>query len=377
MANYYETLGVSESASQEDIKKAYRKLARKLHPDVAGPGHEDEFKAVNEAYAVLSDEKARRAYDMGVDPHAPTGDAAGFGSGMFEDIFNSFFGTGSARAAREPVSRARRGADSVVQIDLTLHDAVFGVDKEISHKVYVVCPRCEGTCCEPGTSPTTCPVCHGSGSVQHVTNSFLGRMVSEVPCTNCHGYGTVIEHPCTECAGEGRVHSTQKFTITVPAGVDDGMRIRLSGRGDAGYAGGPNGDLFAQIAMENDPVFERDGDDLYAQLRIPMTAAALGTTVDITTFDGTRTIDIPSGTQSGFVATLEGLGVGRLHRGGRGDLNVTISVITPTKLDGQQKKLVKKLSAMRGEDHGSWDLSRADEGFFGRLKNNLKDAFGK
>ena len=373
MADYYETLGVARDASAEEIKKAYRKLARKLHPDVAGPEGAEEFKNVTAAYDVLSNEEKRRMYDLGGEDalHGggfPGGGANGF-AGAFQDIFSTFFG--DATASRGPRSRAKRGGDSLVELDLDLRDVVFGATKDIHHDALVECPTCHGHMTAPGTEPVTCSNCQGTGSVQRVTNSLFGQMVSTGACPACQGYGTQIVTPCPECSGEGRVRADRTVTVKVPAGVEEGMQIRLAGQADSGVAGGPSGDLFAQVHIEKDPLFVREGDDLHATVQVPMTAAALGTEVEVDSFDGIQTITVDPGTQSGATVTLDGLGVGRLHRRGRGDLKVTVQVKTPTRLNDEQRDLLLALAKARGEEEAVGKMvSRS-----GSLFSRIKDAF--
>lgn len=371
MADFYDILGVERDASPADIKKAYRKLARTLHPDVAGPDKAEEFKAVNEAYDILSDEEKRRLYDIGGEEAlSGAGFAPGGGFGSFQDIFSAFFG-GMAGASRGPTPRGRRGQDTLVTIDLSLEDVVFGAEKELTPSLMAECPVCKGSCAEEGTKPTTCTQCEGAGMVQRVTNSILGQMVTSGPCPACQGHGTVILNPCHECAGQGRVRAVRSITVKVPAGVEEGMRIRLAGKGDAGIEGGAPGDLFAEVHIETHPVFTRAGDDLVCELRIPMTAAALGTTLSIDTLDGTQEITIPAGTPSGDVITLSGLGVGRLHRAGRGDLRVGITVATPTKLDDAQRDLLQTLAKMRGEENPPASLTVHRDSLFDKIRGRF------
>lgn len=373
MADYYATLGVDRNASADEIKKAYRKLARQLHPDVAGADKAEDFKAVNEAYDILSNEEQRRLYDMGgEDALRGGGMGGGAGFGAFQDIFDTFFGGGMGGGApRGPVPRGRRGQDSLVTLDLELEDVVFGADKRISQNLAVECPVCHGSCAAPGTEPITCSQCDGMGSIQRVTQSMFGQMLSYSACPRCHGHGTVIVTPCTECSGEGRVRANKQITVKVPAGVEDGMRIRLAGQGDAGVEGGPAGDLFAEVRVRRNAMFQRVGDDLVCELQVPMTAAALGTTVTIDTLDGPRDIQIQAGTPSGTVVTLGGLGVGRLHRGGRGDLKVSVAVRTPTKLDEAQRALLEQFAKLRGEEAPTARLVEQNSGIFSKLRDKF------
>ncbi len=369
MADYYATLGVDRNAARDEVKKAYRKLARRLHPDVAGPDGAEEFKSVNEAYDVLSNDEQRRLYDMG-GTDALRGGGAGAGFGDFSDIFASFFGGGMG-GQRGPVPRGRRGQDSLIALSLDLEDVVFGAEKQFSHTLAAECPVCHGTCAAPGTQPITCHDCGGTGSVQRITNSLFGQMVSQSPCTTCHGHGTIIVSPCQECAGEGRVRATKTIKVKVPQGVEEGMRIRLAGQGDAGVEGGPAGDLFVEVHINQNAIFQRMGDDLQCELQIPMTNAALGTTVAIETFDGQRDIVIPAGTPSGHVIVLQGLGIGRLRRTGRGDLKVTIAVKTPTRLDEAQRLLLEELARLRGEEQPVGNLVQANGSLFSKLRDKL------
>lgn len=371
MSDYYEILGVPRDASPEQIKKAYRRLAREHHPDVAGTegGSEDRFKDVSRAYEVLSNAEKRRMYDLGADPSSPGG---GMGGGFgFQDIFETFFGAAGAGAQRGPIPRARRGQDALVRLDLDLAETVFGVHREVQVDTAVVCPTCSGTCCRPGTSPRTCEVCGGRGSVQRVARSFLGQVMTSQPCAACHGFGTVIPEPCAECSGEGRVRSRRALGVDVPAGVDTGTRIKLTGQGEVGPAGGPAGDVYLEIRERKHETFLRNGDDLHCTLPVPMTAAALGTVLELDTLDGRREIDLRPGTQPGQVVTLRGLGVGRLHVGGRGDLHVHVEVQVPTSLDDEQAELVRRLAVLRGEERPEGRLSAASSGVFAKLRDKL------
>lgn len=358
MSDFYEVLGVARDATQAEIKKAYQKLARKYHPDLAGRSEENEakIKEINVAYETLSNPEKRREYD----------NPGPQGFGGFGDFFESFF-QAAGGGMRGPVSRSQRGRDALAQVEVTLAEAAFGVEKEISFNTYVRCGVCEGSCCAPGTEPVTCSVCGGSGSVQRLTRSFMGQVVTTSPCGECQGYGTVIASPCTECAGQGRVPSHSKVKVGIPAGVGDGTRIRLSGRGEAGPGGGPNGDLYVEIVEIAHPTLERNGDHLHAFVSIPLTAAALGTVFPLETLDGEEDVEIPAGTQSGAEIRLRGMGMTRLHRQTRGDLYVHVAVETPTDLDDAQRGLLEQLAALRGEESVR-PTPRGKESFFSRLR---------
>ncbi len=373
MSNHYEVLGLGRDATGEEIKKAYRKLARKLHPDVnPGPDASEQFKLVTRAYEVLSDPQKRRVYDTtGNENGTDNGFGGGFsGSGFaFQDIFETFFGGGAGAGA--PPSRTRRGQDALISVQIDLKDAVFGVNKKIDVETAVVCPDCDGTCSQPGSSPKTCDICHGSGQIQRPVRSILGQVMTTAPCGTCQGMGTVIPDPCHQCAGEGRVRSRRTLTIKVPAGVATGTRIQLGGQGEVGPGGGPQGDLYVEIRVAQDPNFIREGDDLHVTMSVPMTAAALGTTLQLVTFDGDRELDIKAGTQSGEIITLRGLGVTHLRGYGRGDLKVHINVETPSRLDAEQEDLLRQLAALRGEQFAHGKLAASGSGVFSRLRDRL------
>jgi len=371
VTDYYEILGLPRDATPEQIKKAYRRLARELHPDVAGtdPASEERFKDVSRAYDVLGNPEKRRAYDMGADPSSPGG---GMGGGFgFQDIFETFFGAAAGGAPRGPVPRARRGQDALVRLDLDLAETAFGVHREVQVDTAVLCPTCGGTCCRPGTSPRTCEVCGGRGSVQRVARSFLGQVMTTQPCAACHGFGTVIPEPCTECAGEGRVRSRRTLSVDVPAGVDTGTRIKLTGQGEVGPAGGPAGDVYLEVRERKHDTFVRRGDDLHATLQVPMTAAALGTVLSMETLDGPQEVDLRPGTQPGQVVTLRGLGVGHLHVGGRGDLHVHVEVQVPVPADDEQTELLRRLAVLRGEERPEARFAAANPGMFAKLRDKL------
>ncbi len=357
----YAVLGVARDANADEIKKAYRKLARELHPDVnRDPETQEHFKEITAAYEILSDPEKRQRYDAGPDAFG------GFGS--FGDIFEAFFGAGMG-GARGPRTRARRGADTLVRMTLDLAETAFGATKDVTFDSAVVCAECAGAGTARGTFPETCATCSGRGEISQVTRSFLGQMMTTRPCPRCGGVGTLIAHPCAQCRGDGRVAQRRTLAVKIPAGVEAGMRIRLSGDGEAGPGGGPAGDLYVQIAEREHDVFERDGDDLHCKVSLPMTAAALGTSLTLATLDGDETIEIRPGTQSGAVTTLRARGVPHLRGVGRGDLHVHVEVTTPTHLDAEQERLLRDLARIRDEEHP--DGTPGGGGLFGRLRDVL------
>ena len=373
-SDYYALLGVPRDATAEQIKKAYRRLARQYHPDVnPSPEAAEKFKEVGAAYDVLSDPRKREIYDLGGDPLSQSG-GAGAGSpfggfGGLGDIMDAFFGT----TTRGPRSRTRPGADALIRLDLDLADAAFGVEREIQIDTAVLCRTCSGSGTAAGTHPETCRTCNGRGEIQSVQRSFLGQVVTSRPCHDCGGVGTKITHPCAECGGEGRVRSRRTLTVKVPAGVESGMRLRLAGEGEVGPGGGPPGDLYVEIRQRDHPVFSREGDDLHCSVSLPMTAAALGTNVTLETLDGEETLDIKPGTQPGTVITLRARGVPHLSRGvGRGDLHVHVDVVVPTRLDDEQERLLRDLAKVRGEESPDVSVSAGNGSLFSRLRDAFK-----
>lgn len=368
--DYYATLGVRRDASQDEIKKAYRRLARELHPDVnPDPATQERFKEITAAYEVLSDPQKRQMHDMGGDPFGGAGGGAGgFGAGFpFSDIMDAFFGTASA--ARGPRSRARRGRNATIRVELDLAESGFGTTRELVVDTAILCEVCQGSGAAAGTHPDTCDMCHGRGEVSQVTRSFLGQVMTSRPCPQCGGFGSVIRHPCQECSGDGRVRTRRTIKVRIPAGVEDGTHIQLAGEGEVGPGGGPPGDLFLEIVERPHPTFERRGDDLHCTVQIPMTAAALGTSLTMETLDGAEQIDVRPGTQSGQVIPLYARGVQRLNETGRGDLLIHVSVETPMKLDVEQEELLRKLSQLRGEERPPGKFAPGQQGFFSRLKD--------
>jgi molecular chaperone DnaJ len=352
--DYYALLGVAPDATAEEIKRAYRKLARELHPDVnPDQAAQDRFKEVTAAYEVLSDTEKRRIVDLGGDPLAPSG-GGGQGSPFtgfsgFGDIFETFFG-GSGGGGRGPRSRVRQGADALLRLDLTLNEMAFGVNKEIAVETAVTCQTCQGDGCAPGTRPRTCATCSGRGEVQSMQRSLLGPVMTSRPCPTCGGTGQQIPSPCPNCSGEGRVRARRTINVDVPGGIEDGMRIRMSGQGEVGPGGGPAGDLYIEVTEHPHETFTREGSDLHCTVAVPMTAAALGTELHLTTLDSEEKVEIRAGTQSGSVLTLRGRGVPRLRSTTRGDLHVHVEVRTPTRIDDAQAKLLRELADLRDED---------------------------
>ncbi len=369
--DYYETLGVRREASQEEVKRAYRRLARELHPDVnPDDGAQERFKEISNAYEVLSDPEKRRVYDLGGDPLSASGAGAGagdFGAGFpFNDIMDAFFGGG---ASRGPRSRARRGRNATIRVEVDLAEAAFGCTRELQVDTAIPCETCSGDGAAPGSSPSTCDMCQGRGEVSQVTRSFLGQVMTSRPCSRCGGFGTVIRNPCPECSGDGRVRTRRTLKIRIPAGVESGIHIQLAGEGEVGPGGGPPGDLLVEIVERPHQTFERQGDDLHCTVKLPMTAAALGTSVTVETLDGPERIDIRPGTQSGQIIPLYGRGVTHLNSSGRGDILIHVDAQTPAKLDEEQSDLLRQLAELRGEERPSGQFAPGQQGFFSRLRD--------
>jgi molecular chaperone DnaJ len=369
--DYYAVLGVRRDADADEIKKAYRRLARELHPDVnPDPQTQERFKEITQAYEVLSDPGKRQMYDMGADPFAQAGAGGpgGFAAGFpFSDIMDAFFGAGAG--PRGPRSRARRGRNATIRVELDLSECAFGTTRDLVVDTAVVCPTCSGEGTAPGTHPETCDVCAGRGEVSQVTRSFLGQVMASRPCPACGGFGTVIRRPCPECDADGRVRTRRTIKVRIPAGVEDGTHIQLAGEGETGPGGGPAGDLFLEIVQRPHAIFERQGDDLHCTVTIPMVAAALGATLKVETLDGPADIDIRPGTQSGQAIPLYNQGTAHLNSSGRGDLLIHVTVETPSKLDPEQEQLLRELAKLRGEESPPGKFSPGQQGFFSRLRD--------
>lgn len=383
-SDYYQILGVPRDAGPEQIKKAYRQLARKLHPDVTSePDAADRFKKVAEAYEVLSDPKKKDLFDRGGDPLGGAnmgGFGGGFGGGAagfdFTNLVDAMFGQ---QASRGPRSRVRRGQDALVRLDLELAEAAFGVTKPLKVDTAVLCPRCSGSGATDGSVPEKCTTCNGLGDVTHIQRSFIGDIRTTSACPTCRGYGTVIPHPCGECAGDGRVRSSRTINVKIPPGVSTGNRIHLAAHGEVGPGGGSAGDLYVELHIENHESFRREGDDLEVVIRIPMTAASLGTEVTVETLeadlpdaDADETsvqVNVPAGTQSGTRIAIDGKGVPRLRGTGRGQLGVTLLVQTPTKVDDKQRELLRQLAELRDETRPEGRVEKQGRGVFSRLRD--------
>ncbi|MEK5390695.1 molecular chaperone DnaJ [Margalitia sp. FSL K6-0131] len=369
--DYYEVLGLEKNASKDEIKKAYRKLSKQYHPDInKAPDAADKFKEVKEAYEVLSDDNKRAHYDQfgHTDPNqgfGGFGGASDFGGfGGFEDIFSTFFGGGGRR--RDP-NAPRQGADLQYTMTLSFEDAVFGKETEIEIPREEECDTCHGSGAKPGTIPETCPHCHGSGQLNTEQNTPFGKIVNRRVCNYCNGTGQLIKDKCRTCGGSGKVKKRRKINVKIPAGIDDGQQLRVSGQGEPGINGGPSGDLYVVFHVRDHEFFERDGDDIYCEVPITFTQAALGDEIEVPTLHGKVKLKVPAGTQTGTKFRLRGKGVPNVRGYGVGDQNIHVKVVTPTKLTDKQKQLLREFGEISGsipDEH--------NESFFDKMKKAFK-----
>ena len=376
--DYYEILGLERGASDDEIKRSFRKLAQQWHPDVnVDPDADARFKEINEAYQVLSDPGRRQQYDMfgragvggtGAEGYGPFGGFQGFG-----DIFDAFFG-GAAAGGATRRTRRPAGADLRYDLQLTFDEAIRGTEKELSFTSRDTCETCGGSGAEEGSEPVTCPRCDGSGEIREVRNTLLGQMVNVTPCGRCRGVGQVVDKPCPSCHGDGRAERKRTLRVTIPPGIDDGHQIRLTGEGEAAPRGGTPGNLYVVTHVEEHPVLKRDGTELYQELKLSMTQAALGADIPILTPDGEELLEIKPGTQPGTEIRRRGKGVPHLRRpGARGDMHVLIDIEVPTRLSERQRELLEELAAASGEISSDGETTLADGPRTRRGKRSLGD----
>ena len=378
--DYYDVLGVSKTATADEIKKAYRKLARQYHPDVNkdNPEAAEKFKEASEAYSVLSDEQKRAQYDQFGHAAFENGGAGGaggfggfegfggFGGGGMEDIFDMFFG-GQGRGSRGSNAGPQRGADLRFDLEITFEEAAFGLEREISLYRDEQCPLCHGNGAEPGSKVETCPECHGSGEIRFTQNTMFGQMTNVRPCPKCHGEGKIISEPCKECRGQGTVKKNKKLKVKIPAGVDNGSRLRVAGEGEAGVKGGPSGDLYVYLYVKPHKFFERDGTTVYCEVPINIVQATLGDEIKVPTLDGQVVMKVPEGTQPGKVLRLKGKGIPSLRNSTRGDQLVRIKVVVPQKLNEKQKDALRKFAEISKDN-----INPEEKGFLNKIKDLFK-----
>lgn len=376
--DYYEVLGIEKGASEDEIKKAFRKMALKYHPDrnQGDKEAEEKFKEVNEAYSVLSDPEMRKKYDMfgfaGVDPTANAGQQGGYtqwtGGGFdgmdFGDIFGDFFGGGFGGGSARRRNAPQKGRDIQHSLKITFEEAAFGTTKTINVRKYVKCEKCSGSGAAPGTQKRTCSRCGGTGQINTVRNTLFGQMQTASTCPECNGTGQVIDTPCPDCHGTGQIMKNIKIEVKIPAGVDEGSVLPIRGQGEPGRNGGPNGDLYVVLAVSDHKLFQREGNDLYLDIPISFTQAALGDDITVPTLEGKVSYKVPAGTQPGTVFRLRGKGITDVHGGRKGDLYVKVTLEVPTKLNSEQKKLIKDM----GEKIGT-DCYRKKSGWAQKLKD--------
>lgn len=371
--DYYEVLGVPREASEGEIKRAFRKLARDLHPDVSSePDAEQRFREIAEAYEVLSDRERRATYDRFGHAGLRTGGFqptfADFGS--ISDIFAAFFGDDLLAGGGRPRSSSVRGGDFQVAVEIDLEEAFTGTSVTLPVDVASTCERCEGKGAEPGTGVRTCSTCNGAGAVRRISQNVFGQFVQQRTCPDCGGTGERLESPCAECRGDGRIVTTRRLDVDIPAGIEDGQRIRLRGGGHAGVRGGEAGNAFVVVRVRPDPRFVRDGDDLHTVIRVPMTDAALGSTARAASAGEEVDVEIPPGTQPGEIVVVRGHGMPSLHGSRRGDLYVRVDVAVPTQVTDEQRVLLEEFARQAGP--GSYAPPDDDDGFFARLKSALR-----
>ena len=366
--DYYEVLGVQRTAGEGEIKKAFRRLARTLHPDVSEePDAQERFREVVEAYEVLSKRETRELYDRYGHAGLRSGGftPTSFDLGSLSDLFAAFFGDDLFGVTGRP--RRTRGADAVAQIEIELSEAATGTTREVPFPISVPCATCRGSGAEPGTEPTPCPTCGGAGRLEHVSRTAFGEFIRSQTCPRCGGASRIVEHPCAECTGSGRVVEERTLEVEVPRGIHDGQQIRLSGEGHAGSLGGRAGDLYVQVRVRPDPRFVREGNDIVSTVDLTITEAALGTTVTVPTLDGGVELEFDPGTQPGELRVLRGRGMPVLQGFGRGNQRVLVNVRVPRRLTDEQRALLEDFQRMAGDD-----AYRADEGFFDKLKSAFR-----
>ncbi|MGH3002083.1 MAG: molecular chaperone DnaJ [Gaiellaceae bacterium] len=367
--DYYELLGVPRDADDATIKKSFRRLARKLHPDVSTePDAEVRFREVTEAYEVLSSSETRALYDRYGHAGLRSGGftPTSFDMGGLSDLFSAFFGDEAFGSAGRGGSR-RRGGDVGAEVEISLVDAARGTSVEVPFDVAVSCATCGGDGVEPGTQPVTCPRCEGAGRLHHVSRSVFGEFVRAQGCPQCGGRGQIVEHPCRTCDGAGRVAATRSLKVDVPAGIHDGQRIRVSGEGHAGEVGGRAGDVYVLVRVQPDARFVREGNDIFSQIDLTIVQAAVGATVQVETLEGQVSLDLPAGTQPGEVRVLRGKGMPVLQGFGHGDQRVLVNVSVPRRLNDEQRRLLLEFEAATDED-----TYRHDESFFEKLKSAFR-----